>query len=73
VTLETGKPIGQDISQNYSQKKKLLLISSEFYQIVRQYPFPFDHPKDQLKPLQEGQDIGQLMATTEDFTIHYKN
>jgi hypothetical protein len=74
VTLEIGKPLGQNISKTLFSKRPLLLIFSDFIkwsllpQLVRIYPF--DHPEDQLKPLQEGQDIGQLMATTEDFTIH---
>ena len=65
MTLETGKPIGKDLSLQLSFQKDILhLFSSELIQI---FPFsetitfsPFDHTKIRLmRPLQEVQDIGQ--------------
>ena len=63
----------------YFQKDLLPLFSSE---LIQKFPFsetiplfPFDHTKNQLKPLQEGQDIGQPRPVRNegDFTVLYNN
>ena len=64
----------------YFQKDLLPLFFCELYQI---FPFswtiplsPFDHMKIRfMRPLQEGQDIGQLrpLWNEEDFTVYYNN
>ena len=62
------------------QKNLLPLFSSKLIQIFlfsETIPLsPFDHGKIRLmRPLQEGQDIGQLrpLRNEEDFTVHYNN
>ena len=71
----------KDFPYNFPFQKDLLpLFSSELIQI---FPFsetiplsPFDPSKIRLmRPLQEGQDIGQLrpLRNEEDFTVHYNN